>query len=37
MLQQRRAQLESAWIDARRDEFEKSGDLVFNLKARRAE
>jgi len=35
MLQQRRAQLESAWIDARRDEFEKAGDLVFNLAARR--
>jgi peptidyl-prolyl cis-trans isomerase D len=37
MLQQRRAQLEAAWIDARRDEFEKSGELVFNLGARRGE
>jgi peptidyl-prolyl cis-trans isomerase D len=31
MLEQRRAQLESAWIDARRDEAEKAGELVYNL------
>jgi peptidyl-prolyl cis-trans isomerase D len=37
MLQQRRAQLESAWIDARRDELEKSGELVFNLGRRRGQ
>ena len=34
--QQRRAQLESAWIEARRDELEKAGELVYNLGERGA-
>jgi hypothetical protein len=36
MLQQRRGELMSAWIDARKDELEKSGALVYNLGRRSA-
>jgi peptidyl-prolyl cis-trans isomerase D len=37
MIRQRRGELLSAWIDARRDELEKNGALVYNLGRRSAD